>query len=92
MLLLLFLQAAAPAPDIQLDVHARIRSVRIEQKGETHLEVRAEPDGGSLVRTDVQPPANGATELRDVDVDVHAEARLADAPQNRGEGETDRPQ
>jgi hypothetical protein len=90
MLLLLLLQAAAPAPtpDIELSVHARAREVRIEQKGETHLKVWAEPDAGSRVETNVQPKAEGRTTLRNVTVDIHAQASLADPSQNRASVET----
>ena len=77
MLFLLLAQAATPAPDIQLDIHATAREVRIEQSGETSLEVRAGPDAGSKVEID-RPEADGRTRLRNVDVTVRAEARIAD--------------
>jgi hypothetical protein len=90
--MLLAMQAAAPPADIELKIHATARSVRIEQKGETKLEVHAGPDAGSRSETRVTPPANGAATLRNVTVDVHAEARLGDVAQNRTEGETSTPQ
>jgi hypothetical protein len=72
---------AAPPPDIALDVRADIREVRIEQSGETSLELRAEPDGGTSVDVD-KPQARGRTRLRNVRVRVKAEARIADPAQN----------
>jgi hypothetical protein len=75
MLLLLLMQAAASPPDIQLDVRATVRDVRIEQRGETKLEVRGGP--GSDVRVE-RPDSNGRNRLRNVVVRVQAEARIAD--------------
>lgn len=92
LLLLAAAQAApAPAPDIALDVRVHAREVKIEQRGETRLEVRANPDGGSQQHTD-KPEAAGRQRLRDVDVRVQAEARIADPAQNAQPGETTRPQ
>jgi len=93
MLLYLLLQAAAPAPapDIELNVHARAREVTIERKGEAKLEVHAEPDAGSRAAVNVQPKAEGRTQLRNVTVDVHAEASLADPARNRAQVETGSP-
>ena len=94
--LAMLLQAAQPAPaaapDIELNIHATARSVRIESKGETKLEVRAGPDAGSQSRTIVTPPARGAANLSNVTVDVHAEARIGDQLQNQPGGETASPQ
>jgi hypothetical protein len=84
--------ATAAPPDIELNIHATTGSVRIESKGETKLEVRAGPDAGSRFETRVTPPANGATTLKNVTVDVHAEARIGDTPQNDGAGATVTPQ
>jgi len=90
--LLALLQAAtSPAPDIELNVHARVKQLRIEQKGEAKLVVHAEPDAGSRVEAHVEPKAEGRTDLRNVTVDIHAQAALADPQQNRVEVET-RPQ
>ena len=91
--LLLQSAQAAPAspPDVELTIHATARSVRIEQKGETRLEVRAGPDAGSRAETRLTPPATGATTLRNVTVDVHAEARIGDGKQNQAVGETSGP-
>ena len=81
MLFMLLIQSAAtPPPDIQLDVNATVREVRIERKGTTSLEVRAGPDSGSRIEVD-RPEANGRTRLRNVNVRVQAEARIGD-PQN----------
>jgi uncharacterized protein (DUF58 family) len=94
--LAMLLQAAqsapASAPDIELNVRLTARSVRIEQKGEAKLEVRAGPDAGSEARTVVTPPARGATDLKNVTVEVHAEARIGDQSQNPAAGETSSPQ
>jgi hypothetical protein len=89
MLLLLLIQAAAAAPpDIQLDARATVREVRIRQRGETSLELRGGP--GTDVRV-VKPEANGRQRLRNVTVEVHAEARIADPAQNPRPPETTSP-
>jgi hypothetical protein len=93
LLSVLLLQAAAnPAPDIELNVHIRAKSVEIERKGEARLEVRAEPDGGSRVQSDVRPASKGATSLKNVEIDIHAEASVTDSPQIRIDAETSAPQ
>ena len=106
MLVLFLLQAAAAQapPDIELDIRASARRVRIEQQGEASLEVRASPEGEKVVR--VEAP-EGRRTLRNVEVRVRAEARIADPlnPQaslageatadpseNEGEPETPRPE
>jgi hypothetical protein len=92
MLLALFLlqagAAAAPPADIELNIRARVRSVEIERKGEARLEVRAEPDAGSRVEARAEPRAEGGTSLRDVRIDLAAEARIGDPGEIRGEAET----
>ena len=88
--LALVLAQAAP-PDLELEIRATVREVRIEQKGETSLEVRAEPDAGSRVDVD-RPPSGGRARLRNVTVRVKAEARIADPADNRPAPETDSPQ
>ena len=88
--LLIALQAQA-APDIQLDVHATIRQVKIEQRGNVSLEMRASPDGGSRVEVD-KPDGAGRRRLRNVDLRVRAEARIADPAENRPTPETPGPQ
>jgi hypothetical protein len=89
---LILLQASmSQLPDIQLDIHATARSVRIETKGETRLSVRAEPDAGSKAETQVTPKVEGATKLNNVNVDIHAEARISDTQQNPDGAETSGP-
>ena len=81
-------QPSAPLPDIELNIRARARSVEIEQKGEAKLRVAAEPDAGSLADVRVAPEAAGRTKLRNVDVNVRAEARIGEGGQIRAEAET----
>lgn len=89
---LALLQAAAsPAPDIELNLHARIKSLRIERKGEARLEVRGEGPG-TRAEVKVEPKAQGRSELRNVAVDIHAEASVGDPAQIRVEAETGTPQ
>ncbi len=80
MLFILLLQAAAAqAPDIQLNANIRARSVTIEKQGDARLTVSTSPDGGNLV--DIRAPkANGRKTLRNVEVNVRAEARIGDPP------------
>ena len=89
--LLLALQAAPAAPDIALDIRADIREVRIERSGETSLELRATPDGGTRVDVD-KPETAGRRRLRNVSVRVKAEARIADPSANSPSPETATPQ
>lgn len=92
--LLFAAQAAAQAsspPDIALDIRADVREVRIRQRGEVSLEMRAGPDGGTNVDVD-KPEARGAARLRNVRVHVSAEARIADPGQNPASAETPSPQ
>ena len=89
--LLLALQTAPAAPDIELDIRANVRDVRIERSGETSLELRASPDGGSHVAVD-KPEAAGRRRLRNVSVRVKAEARIADPSDNSPPAETASPQ
>jgi hypothetical protein len=97
LLALLVALQAAPAepdsapPDIALEVRATVREVRIRQRGETSLEVRAQPDGGSRVDVD-RPEAGGRTRLRNVEVRVKAEARIDDSAHDPAAQETSRPQ
>ncbi|TFI58356.1 hypothetical protein E2493_10235 [Sphingomonas parva] len=82
MLITLFLLQAASAeikPDIELNIHARAKSVEIQQKGQATLRVSAEPDAGSAVEATVTPEANGRTQLRNVTVDVRGAARLGES-------------
>lgn len=75
-LLLILAQAAqAPPPDIALDIRVSARSVRIQRDGEASLVVRAGPD--SVVAVEA-PDAEGRRRLRNVEVRINAEARIAD--------------
>lgn len=89
--LFLLQAAAAQAPDIQLDFRARIDSVTVEQKGEARLEVRGEGPG-NRVEVKVEPKAQGRTQLRDVTVDLHAEASVEEGVKIDAEAETGTPQ
>ncbi|HEX8241423.1 MAG TPA: hypothetical protein VF574_16935 [Allosphingosinicella sp.] len=92
MVLLILLQAAATQlPDVELDLHARAKSVRIEQKGEARLEVRGEGPG-NRVDVKVEPKAQGRTELRNVNVDVHAQASVQEGVEIDAQAETGTPQ
>jgi hypothetical protein len=82
---------AAQAPDIELDVNVRAKSVRIEQRGDARLEVRGEGPG-NRVDVKVEPKAEGRTELRDVTVDIHAEASLQQGVKIDAQAETGTPQ
>jgi hypothetical protein len=96
---LLLVQAAAqPAPDIQLRIDAHVDRVRIERSGDASLKVTG--GEGSVVRVEA-PPANGRRTLRNVNVRIDAQARLADpraasaevsANENPQEPETPEPQ
>ena len=81
----------AAAPDIELEIRANIREVRIERNGDTSLEMHAAPDAGSHVDVD-RPDANGRRRLRNVDVRVKAEARIGDPATNVQPPATDSPQ
>ncbi|HZG07969.1 MAG TPA: hypothetical protein VEZ70_03210 [Allosphingosinicella sp.] len=98
MLLVLLIQAAAPEaaptirPDIELNIRARARSVEIERKGEARLAVRAEPDAGSRVEVRVDPAPEGRTQLRDVRVELRAQARVGEGADIDAQVETAGPQ
>ncbi|WP_144037371.1 hypothetical protein [Sphingomonas sp. TZW2008] len=67
-------QAAMTLPDVELRAQVRAKSVLVEQRGTSRLSVRAEPDGGSVVRVQA-PPAQRT--LNNVTVTVDAAARVA---------------
>jgi hypothetical protein len=91
MLFLLLLQAAAaPAPDIQLDARVTAREVQVRQRGEASLVVHGGP--GSEVRVEKPRTQSGQQRLRNVTVNVHAEARIADPRENAQSTETPNPQ
>jgi hypothetical protein len=88
--LLALLQATAqPAPDIELNIHARAKSVEIRRKGEAKLEVTGAE--GSRVEARVEPKAEGRSRLRNVTIDVHAEASVKEGAQIDAKAETDPP-
>jgi hypothetical protein len=89
-LLATLLQAAAAAPDIELNINARARSVTIERKGEAKLEVSGGEGGKVDVR--VEPEAAGRTTLRNVTVEVRAQASVGTSPQIGVRAETTTPQ
>jgi hypothetical protein len=92
MLLLILLQAAAAqAPDIELNLRARAKSVRIERKGEARLDVQGEGPG-NRVDVRVEPKAEGRTELRNVTVDIYAEASVQEGVKIDAQTETGTPQ
>ena len=78
----MLLQAAAPLPDIELNADVRARSVRIEKKGDAQLTVTTSPDGGGNIVDVRAPEGNGARTLRNVRVNVRAEARIGDPLQS----------
>lgn len=91
----ILLQSSAQLPDIELKAKVQARSVTIEKQGDARLTVTTSPDGGNVV--DVQAPkANGRKTLRNVEISVQAEARIADPltaqPQNQSTLETAQPQ
>lgn len=91
LLLALIAVQATPPPDIEVNVHATVREVRIERRGETSLQVHAEPDANSHV-TVAAPPAGRNMRARNATVDVRAEARIADPAANPRPPETTAPQ
>jgi hypothetical protein len=91
MIHLFLLQAAAQAPDIELNLNLRARSVKIEKKGEARLEVRGEGPG-NRVDVKVEPKAEGRTELRNVTIDVHAQASVQEGAKIDAQAETGTPQ
>jgi len=86
----LLLQAATAAqtpPDIQLRIDVHADRVRIERQGEASLVVSG--GEGSAVRVEA-PEADGRRTLRNVDVRIEAEARLAD-PANASPAQNSEP-
>jgi len=71
------LPAPPPAPDIELNVRASVREVRLRQRGEASLEVHASPDAGSRVVRSPRPAPERDVRRRNVTVNVHGEARIA---------------
>ena len=89
---LALLQAAAaqPAPDIELNIRARAKTVEIERRGEASLTV--EGGEGSMVEARVEPKAEGRTKLRNVTVDIRAQASVEQGARIEAEAETGTPQ
>ena len=95
MLALLILQVAQPAqaaqqPDIQLEINATARRVVVENRGRASLTLRTsvnggDADGGNLVQVDAPELPQGRRELRNVNVRVRAETRLADPQDPRAQ-------
>ena len=98
MLLLILAQAAVAQtpPDIELNANVRARSVTIEKRGDARLTVTTSPDGGGNIVDVRAPDAEGRKTLRNVEVRVRAEARIADPLQpeanNQPQPETTPPQ
>ena len=76
-LLALAAQTSTAPPDIQLRAQVRARSLTIEQKGTTRLQLTAEPDAGTYI--DVKAPAVDRT-ASNITVTVDAQARIATPP------------
>lgn len=77
LLAMILLQTVAPQPDISFNAHVEARSVTVEKRGDASLTVTASPDAGSVVKVEA-PETNGRRRLRNVDIDISAEARIAD--------------
>lgn len=89
--LLLLQAAAAPQPDIELQAHVEAKSVTIQKQGDASLTLRTDPDGGNVVKVEA-PKANGRKTIKNVQVDIHAQANIADPQQNESAQETPVPQ
>ncbi len=70
-----FLQAVSTPPDIELRATVRARSLTIEKQGDARVSVTG--NGRNLV--DVEAPrANGRKTIRNPEIKVNIEARIAD--------------
>lgn len=87
MLWVLIAIQSALFPDIQLDARVTARQVEVRESRGVSLTVQARPDAGSEVRVQA-PPRRGERVLRNVEVRVQAEARIASPPTNRTSSET----
>jgi hypothetical protein len=90
MLVLAALLAQAAAPDIEVNVRATVREVRVTRRGETSLRVYASPDAGSRAGAP-RPAGERQTRGRNATVNIHAEARIADPRANSPAPETSPP-
>ena len=59
----------------------------IQKQGDASLTLRTEPDGGNVVKVEA-PKANGRKTIKNVEVDIHAQAHIADPQQNGSAQET----
>jgi hypothetical protein len=77
MLLFLLMQSAA-SPDIELRADVRAKTVTVEQHGRASLEVRADPEGGSLAKVDA-PRASSTLHNVTILIDAMAVLRPMDS-------------
>lgn len=89
LLILQIAAAQAAAPDIELQVRVKAREVQIERRGKASLEVHADPPLIEDVKVDATRLPPGSNTLRDVDITIDAQARIADRLRDDGAG--DRP-
>lgn len=92
MILLAWLMQAQELPDLEFNASVRARDVRIEQRGQAQLTVTAQPDAGSAVVVEKSTGAAGRARLRNVRVDLRAQARIGTPEQNTPAQETPTPQ
>lgn len=83
-LALLALQASAPPPpDIDFQATVRARSLTIGKRGEASLVVHSDPPGNNVV--DIRAPkAGGRKTIRNPEIKIHVQARLAAPDQETG--------
>ena len=82
--------AAQPAPDVEVNVRATVREVRVTRRGEASLRVHASPDAGSRAGAGT-PPVEARQRRQGRSVNIHAEARIADPRTNSPTLETSSP-
>lgn len=84
MLIAALLAQAQPA-DIEFRAAVRARSLTIEKQGQAELVISSDPEGQNLV--DIRAPkANGRKTIRNPQVDVDVEVRIADPVRPRPMG------
>jgi hypothetical protein len=81
-------QTAAPPPDIELNARVSAREVSVRQEGPARLTLHAEPGVAPPVKVDRSAPP-GAKSYRNLTINLHAEARLADPQTRQQQGKTD---
>jgi hypothetical protein len=74
-------QAAAAAPDIEINAQITAREVHIRQEGPASLQLRVDPGVAPPVTVERSQPA-GAKTYRNLTLKLHGEARLADPKTN----------